>query len=378
MSTLPRFLTSWMPAFAVAFLLLLGLPSTSAAQTTSNVTVSVPAISFNIRRPDASREFPRVASRQDCLDSERGEDDWTHFEFTPTIVFQGVSAPMFEVWIGRSDCAEFANRNPGQAGDRCARIYSRSAVGLRGKVISISVRDVAHALNNLTTQPDSNNEEGFGTIDDCDRPLDLQKIAFYFLLTDSIDTKASDKSTDRFELDFVGPPPPVDVVARPGDGMLFPRWTPVDAVDLRGFRIYCSLGTSVGSGGGMGGAGGASGASCGSATLRPGELVPPGTENCGEILGQLGVSGGRAEPLENGATYAIGVTSFDRTRNESVLSELACGTPAEVTSFFEAYREAGGQGGGLCSLGGGVPTNLGLLVGLGTAGLTLLRRRRRA
>jgi hypothetical protein len=81
--------------------------------------------------------------------------------------------------------------------------------------------------------------------------------------------------------------------------------------------------------------------------------------------------------LKNGVRYAVAVTLADGVGNESVLSNVACGSPAEVTGFFEAYRAAGGQGGGgFCSFAparrAAVPLGLALLF----VGAALSRRRR--
>jgi hypothetical protein len=61
-----------------------------------------------------------------------------------------------------------------------------------------------------------------------------------------------------------------------------------------------------------------------------------------------------------------------------VLSSTRCATPVEVTDFFEAYKDAGGKGGGgfFCSVGQGrTPSGacLGLLL-VATAAQVLRRR----
>jgi hypothetical protein len=81
--------------------------------------------------------------------------------------------------------------------------------------------------------------------------------------------------------------------------------------------------------------------------------------------------------LDNGVAYAVAVASEDDVGNVGVLSELACGTPKEVTGFYEAYRAAGGEaGGGFCTFGparrGAIPLAVATLLGL----LVLARRRR--
>ena len=73
---------------------------------------------------------------------------------------------------------------------------------------------------------------------------------------------------------------------------------------------------------------------------------------------------------------AIAVAGVDRVGNSGPLSPIACGTPQPVTTFFEAYREAGGRGGGgFCSCGPPGPAG-GVAASLVGVGLWWLRRRR--
>jgi hypothetical protein len=111
--------------------------------------------------------------------------------------------------------------------------------------------------------------------------------------------------------------------------------------------------------------------------LVPGKAPASGAIDCGDV-GAQGSSSGETRPvLDNGTTYVVAIAAEDTAYNVGVLSALACGTPQDVTGFYEAYREAGGQaGGGYCSFGpphrGGAASVAGLLV----AACALLRRRR--
>jgi hypothetical protein len=74
-------------------------------------------------------------------------------------------------------------------------------------------------------------------------------------------------------------------------------------------------------------------------------------------------------------TYGVSVAGFDTFRNYGELSERVCGTPEPVTGFFEAYRDAGGKGGGgFCSIGGGRAPALAGFAALSLLGLALRRR----
>lgn len=86
---------------------------------------------------------------------------------------------------------------------------------------------------------------------------------------------------------------------------------------------------------------------------------------------------GIARDLVNNVAYNVAVATMDTYLNVGVISETACAIPQPVTGFFEAYRDAGGEGGGgFCSFSRhGQP--LILISLLGTA-LGLVLRRRRA
>lgn len=118
-------------------------------------------------------------------------------------------------------------------------------------------------------------------------------------------------------------------------------------------------GTETGGTGGTAGSSGTSGsagtsttldADCTSSILVAGEPPPADAIDCGTI-GALTASGGETDPkLQNGGYYVVAVATEDDANNVGVLSGLACGRPLDVTGFYEAYTEAGGQaGGGYCT-----------------------------
>jgi len=120
-----------------------------------------------------------------------------------------------------------------------------------------------------------------------------------------------------------------------------------------------TAGTETGGTDGTSGTGGTAGTSgtattldpnCTSSTLVAGEPPPADAIDCGTI-GALTSSGGETDPkLQNGGEYVVAIATEDNANNIGVLSGLACGQPLDVTGFYEAYTEAGGQaGGGYCT-----------------------------
>jgi len=102
---------------------------------------------------------------------------------------------------------------------------------------------------------------------------------------------------------------------------------------------------------GSGGASTAAAGSCSSTILIQGELPPTDLAACGDVTAaattQIVAAG-----LETGTQYVLAVSATDTVGNSGALSELVCGTPEEVTDFFERYRELGGAaGGGICNCG---------------------------
>jgi uncharacterized membrane protein YgcG len=124
---------------------------------------------------------------------------------------------------------------------------------------------------------------------------------------------------------------------------------------------FQTVGGSGGSGGDTSGSGGSSGATgtetntAGSSgqtsysTVPYGEVFP-----CGSVRGRTNETGFTKTVLKNGQPYAVAVTATDLYGNESERSVPACATPVLVDTFFERYRNAGGEGGGgFCNFRGG-------------------------
>ena len=93
-------------------------------------------------------------------------------------------------------------------------------------------------------------------------------------------------------------------------------------------------------------------ASCHSCYFTAGDPAPGVTSKyvCG-TSDPTADSVGTTSALDNNRDYAVALAVLDKVGNMSVLSELKCGTPAEVTDFYESYRGRGGAaGGGTCAM----------------------------
>ncbi len=91
-----------------------------------------------------------------------------------------------------------------------------------------------------------------------------------------------------------------------------------------------------------------------SSVLQPGvSPISPtnlGSYSCGSVSGIIANSG-TVGGLVNNFNYVVAIAAYDQVGNVGVLSQNTCGTPVNVTDFFELYKQAGGKaGGGICSV----------------------------
>ncbi len=106
--------------------------------------------------------------------------------------------------------------------------------------------------------------------------------------------------------------------------------------------------------------------------LPSGELA----KYAGSFVGP-GSTSAQVTGLDNEKSYAVGVAAIDSWGNPGVISDIRCVTPKPTRTFYDAYEEAGGRGGGgYCSYAPIGPTPLALT--LGVCALGLLARRRRS
>jgi hypothetical protein len=355
-------------------------------------------------------------NRKDCLDDATGT-------FSVSLLNAPTNA-LFQVWAGTS-CDQYANRSPTAVTKTCTQ--------LTGDLTPINQSVVVHLRDMVATSgstPDA-------SVSECDASTTggLQNRTLYFVVSDpgTNNSVVSGKATWDFTYDIKAPPPPTKVTAGSGDSSLVTSFTaPSGETNLLHYRFYCSLvgpapvtssggtggtsgaadtggtaGTDTGGTAGTDAAGDASGGTagtdasagtsgtdatagsagtastttvnpdCQSSILIPGEPPPSNAIDCGSV-GAQGASGGETSPvLTNGNEYVVAIATEDNVNNIGVLSELACNVPKDVTGFYEAYREAGGEaGGGYCSFaparGGAAALGATLLV----AACALLRRRK--
>jgi hypothetical protein len=191
-----------------------------------------------------------------------------------------------------------------------------------------------------------------------------------------------------YNYDMGGPSAPISVTAGIGESALVMKWTQAsDApIDLKQYVFLCD--PPPGAGGADTGAAGAGGEGsgddgtvsdiCTTAAFREAQVPSYDvikTHMCGHV--QSTTTEGEAGPLINGHRYAIGIASRDGYYNVGPVSNIVCGTPELVTDFFEAYRMAGGRGGGgFCAIGKVRSHALTTLFFLGALGLVVRRRTR--
>jgi hypothetical protein len=285
--------------------------------------------------------------------------------FSPTIMNASGS---FEVWIGAS-CTNLDSRTNGQ----CFKV---AEAALTASTITLNVRD-------MLQEPSTSAGPGGGTEAVCmgtatqTGAIDLN--VFFMLLDAGSQTGEPLANVPIvFEHDITAPDPPTNVEAGPGEESLVVSFTAAVADDLQGYRFYCSeVGPAPEQGaGGAGEEAPAPTGDCTSSVLVPGQAPLEGAIACGSTDAAQATDG-TASGLANGTRYVVAIAAQDKFDNVGTLSTLACGTPQEVTGFFEAYRAAGGQGGGgFCSFGparrGATAIGLALLL----VGAMLLRRRK--
>ncbi len=382
--------------------LVLVAPTPAEAQSTNanaKVELQKTAVRFDreVERDDA--QFPFWISRQDCLDE-------TKIFFSPKVTgVQNAQRGSLEVWVGSNvDCTDVNQRTGTNA--RCSKVAEdRVPTDATLQPIEVSSRDVARAIN----APLGTDAEGRGRLVDCDAELEAN-LTFYLMIVDpGGNMEGTPAKWEDTQIDLVGPPPPNEIEAGIGENKLILEWE-VDESDERqdtdSWNFYCDIATNpeetmqgeggsigVGVGGtlGVAGAAGAAGSgvgigeggaasisddpTCAPTTLVVGK-VPSGDMRCGSAQG-LATRNGRAQPLENFQRYAVGISAVDKVGNPGVLSKVACETPEPVTTFFEAYHDAGGEGGGgFCNLGG-APASGAFSTVLAASAAWLVRRRRK-
>lgn len=343
----------------VAALALVGFSSLARQAGAQSVTVGARYEWSNDRD---NRELTEI-NRADCLAN-------AEITFSTDAVGPGA----LEVWAG-SGCGSKTNRNENS---QCVPVAKPD---ISAKTVVVRVQDMLQATANTALGPDT------GMADVCDVTSNMYggiERHLFFMVRDvgqDNDVSGAALKDIKFLYDITAPPPPNSVTAGPGETSLVVKFDGPDASDLQRYRFYCSeIGEPPAPG--EGGAGNtdsepqSADATCTSSVLVPGRAPPAeGFIDCGEEKSAQ-ADGGTASPLANGTRYAVAVASVDAYENVGELSSLACATPQEVTGFFEAYRAAGGQGGGgFCNFGPARRGTLALAAML-LCGVAMLLRRR--
>lgn len=342
-------------------------------------TIDISAATFRIDRPvpRSAGEFPWALNREDCISGVAGD---TKIVINPVLKDFNRQTTSLEVWVGSGrDCTKDDER---AVNGRCGLVFSETA-RVTGQEIVIRPQDV---IESIRTQGATTT----GTAETCDSEL-AASVTFYVLFVDNGTVKGKGDTWTQSTIDLNAPAVPTSVETRAGDNAIFTSWVSGEDVDLQGFQMFCeetSCDDPQAASSGTAGAAGAPNAwaNCSGASdhLAPGAYLSA-TERARYLCGSAGkfssnqstltaISG---TPIENGRCYAVAISAYDTALNVSALSSLACVTPREVTTFYEAYRDAGGRASGC----GWAPASrlsrigIGLLVAVGILGAGWLRRR---
>ncbi len=339
-------------------LLLVALPSHAQS-------VEVSPATFKILRevPRSAAQFQFTLNYTDCMGSFNDSSP-TVIQIKPVLKGFDRRKSSLEVWVAASqDCTKEDQR---KATGSCGMVATVSPQAT-GQELRVSPADVIEALRN----PNGTDTDfrGKGTPETCEAGIS-SALRFYIMLIEGGQVQGKGAIWDKSEVDINPPNPATGLKVNPGDKALFPTWDASDAVDLQGFRVFCERiscdamipDAPVGMAGapGAAGASGAFGPTCLDTTgaLQPGRRLSVEESNryrCAYAQGRFAASAEVLEaegtPVENDACYAIALSGVDLVLNESVLSDVMCATPKEVTTFFEGYRDSGGKGGGgLCGI----------------------------
>ncbi len=329
--------------------------SVAAAQ-----TITVNTLTRDERDNPYMLELEEI-NRADCV-----ANDLLEFNLT---LSGSTSAYTVEVWEGTS-CEVDDNRNT--AAGSCNQVFEGDS-GTR--VVSIRVQTLlARALEiggTGTGAGGAGSVTGAGGAPAEDTTVcnlgdtASGSLTLYFLLIEGgRTTVASAAEPIKIDYDLIGPDPPTNVKVAVGEEALSVTFDESEgnADDLSGYDIYCAEG-------------------CDSAELVPGDPPPAGMDPCGEVV-KVSEEGQTDNDLTNGQPYTVAISARDTFGNPGRLSNTNCATPEPVTGFYEAYRAAGGKGGGagICTLSGPARSGLGALGAsallLVAAALRRLRSRR--
>lgn len=206
-----------------------------------------------------------------------------------------------------------------------------------------------------------------------------QTITLFFMLVDGSSTIQGTTAKYIVNFKLLASPPPTNVEAGIGETISPITFTGLDTADMsvQGYRFYCDPppGIEAAEAANLVPEPGAPLEDCVASDAVKAGVIPDERYYCGSA--ERTSSKGNATGLVNGVAYNVAVATTDIFFNTGVLSSVACAHPQPVTGFYEAYRDAGGRGGGgFCAFSRhGEPLILLSVLGIGSC---LVLRRRRA
>jgi hypothetical protein len=299
-------------------------------------------------------------NRENCLDNEQ-------ITFQLKVNGSPGSSYRLGAWTG-TGCDTATNRVGPSA--TCRRI-GEDMVYQVNSPLKLTVQQIVEGVNQTGSASTGEGGTGSGNDGVCEGSSSPVGFTLHFLLVNSNGETPSGYTFPKWEAEFdlEGPEAPRNVRAGIGENRLIISWSIPDdttTAEMDGYYFFCDpppgTGTPVEDGGTP---------SCG---------LPSATaaNACGRALGGA-VTSGETSALLNGVSYAVAVAGRDTFFNYGELSDPACEQPEPVTGFFEAYRDAGGKGGGgFCSIGAGRSPAFGGLGALALLGLALRRRQARS
>jgi hypothetical protein len=356
-------------------------------------TIELPMSLYRKERLRPIAQQPNWVNRADCL-----ADDVLTFYPVKLADYAGFT---LQVWAADRgiDCTLSTNR-AGDDSSACWLLYDAPAASATTRVDIPAVELVAR-----TSGIPAKDAHGNPIACSASTPSQPVPLELHFLLVDSHATIAAAEVWNQTGYDVVPPLAPTKVTATSGDTRIALDWTPSSALDVRSYRFYCdpAPGTVYPDGGliaattpppsdpevpndatvgsadlssagdddggvtsdagverGTGGAANSSedgvdaGKTCSASTVLVPNADPVSPDPldryvCGSVAS--GQNGGTVAHLANYVDYVVAVAAVDQVGNVGVLSNQVCEVPAQITDFFELYRQAGGSaGGGICSL----------------------------
>lgn len=279
------------------------------------------------------------------------------------ITLMGVSDDNIHIFASKSvDCSDDNERDAAINNGTCFDLGTIE----NDNTVTLNVREIL--------QPVASKDLDIDSPDFCTSISDGGSVSTTVYLMDLDGGTADTKASTEFSVDFTGPDAPELERVGVGEEQLIIHWKASESDDTDGYTVFCEplADGSVDGGGGVDGE--ATTPTCAGTLLKEGER-PPGSVRASQQYGRTKDSGSY-DGLQNGAWYACGVAGVDNKGNTGNLSAIACARPEPVKDFYEAYVEAGGEGGGgFCAFSRS--PNRSALALAGAAALMLAARRRR-